>query len=269
MFKPIVVTGLFLSALAGWTPADPTPVAPTARVELFNHRNLDGWTPWLKATGASDPKHVFTVQDGVIHISGEDWGGIATTGAWRDYRLVVEWKWGTKTWGERTKAARDSGILVHAVGEDGAAGGTWLESIESQVIEGGAGDFIMVAGKGHPSVTADVREEANARDPKADKEIYWQKGAPARVVHEGRVNWYGRDPAWQDVIGFRGTKDVERPTGEWNRQEIVADGDALTTWVNGVQVNAVTKASHRAGRIQIQSEGAEILVRTVELQPLH
>jgi hypothetical protein len=60
--------------------------------------------------------------------------------------------------GARAGHARDSGILVHGIGEDGPHQGIWLESIESQIIEGGAGDFIMVAGKGRPSMTANIRE---------------------------------------------------------------------------------------------------------------
>ena len=67
------------------------------------------------------------------------------------------------------RKARDSGILVHAAGEDGAYSNTWLESIESQIIEGGCGDFIMVGGKNKPSLTAEVREGAN-------KQVYWQEG---------------------------------------------------------------------------------------------
>jgi hypothetical protein len=87
-------------------------------------------------------------------------------------------------------------------------------------------------------------------------------------LENGRLNWYGRDPEWKDVINFRGRNDVEKPAGEWNRQEIIADGDTLTNVVNGVTVNHATRSSHREGKIQIQSEGAEIFVRKVELQPL-
>jgi hypothetical protein len=85
---------------------------------------------------------------------------------------------------------------------------------------------------------------------------------------EGRLNWFGRDPAWKDVLGFRGRRDVEKPAGEWNRQEVVADGDSITSILNGVVVAKATASSHAAGKIQIQSEGAEIFVRSVELQPL-
>jgi hypothetical protein len=232
----------------------------TALQPLFDGRSLEGWRTWLKESRRADPKGVFSVRDGMLRISGEEWGGIATTGAYRDYRLVVEWQWGSATWGERKAAARDSGILVHAVGEDGAAGGTWLESIEAQVIEGGTGDLILVAGAGRPSCTVNARIEGDQR--------IWDAGAPALRMSEGRLNWFGRDPAWKDVLGFRGSRDVEKPAGEWNRQEVVADGDSITSIVNGVIVAKATACSHAEGRIQIQSEGAEILVRRVELHPL-
>lgn len=238
--------------------------APARRVEstvqLFDGRSLDGWYTWLKDGRYDDPKRVFSVRDGLLRISGEDWGGIATRQAYRDYRLVVEWKWGELTWGERKNAARDSGILVHGVGEDGAASGVWLESIEAQVIEGGTGDLILVEGKGKPSFTAEVRQDGD--------QFYWEGGAPTRRMESGRLNWFGRDPEWKDVLGFRGRKDVEKPAGEWNRQEVIADGDTIATLVNGVVVARATHSSHTAGKIQIQSEGAEIFVRKVELQPV-
>jgi hypothetical protein len=234
---------------------------PAAGEELFNGRNLDGWYTWLRATKHEDPKKVFSVADGAVRISGEDWGGIATRKTYRDYHLIVEWKWGGKTWGDRASKARDSGILVHAVGEDGAASGVWLESIESQIIEGGTGDFILVAGKGRPWLTVEARKDAKG-------ETYWHYGAAPITRDRGRFNWFGRDPAWRDVINFRGANEVEKPVGEWNRHEIVCAGATITTVLNGIIVNRGTQSSHTEGKIQIQSEGAEILVRKVELRPL-
>jgi hypothetical protein len=258
--RPTTLAIVFVALGAG--PADPIPEAirPTARIALFNRQNLDGWSTYLHDHHAEDPLHVFSVRNGLLRISGEEWGGIATTRTYRDYRLVVEWKWGSVTWGERKDRARDSGILVHGVGPDGAAGGNWLESIESQVIEGGAGDFILVAGLRKPSCVAEVRQEGD--------QIIWQRGGERRTITEGRLNWFGRDPSWKDVLGFRGSRDVERPTGQWNRQEVIARGDSLRNIVNGVTVNEVTQSSHTAGKIEIQSEGAEIFVRTVELSPV-
>jgi 3-keto-disaccharide hydrolase len=239
----------------------PEASAPRKKIALFNGRDLDGWYSWSRNNKYEDPKKVFTVVDGVIRISGEEWGGIATKQMYRDYHLIVEWKWGGATHGERKTKARDSGILVHGVGEDGAHAGTWLESIESQVIEGGCGDFIMVSGRNKPSLSAEVRE-----GPK--NQLYWEKGGKLVTRDSGRFNWYGRDPDWKDETGFRGKQDVEKPMGEWNRQEVICDRDTIKNIVNGKEVNYGTQSSHTFGKIQLQSEGAEILIRRVELLPV-
>jgi hypothetical protein len=256
LFIPLVI------ATVAWCADAPKPaIRPAKTVVLFNGKNLDGWYTWLRENKYADPNHVFSVKDGMLRISGEEWGGVATKQSYRDYHLVVEWRWGGPNHGERKERARDSGILVHGIGEDGAAGGIWLESIESQVIEGGSGDFILVAGKGKPAMTAEVRTDASG-------ETFWKKGGELRTRDSGRFNWYGRDPEWKDQLGFRGKQDVEKPVGEWNRQEVIADGDTLTNILNGVVVNHGTKCSLREGKIQLQSEAAEIWIRKVELRPL-
>ncbi len=233
----------------------------TSTIKLFNGKDLDGWYTWLRDHGYKDPNKVFTVANKVIRISGEDWGGIATKQAYRDYHLIVEWKWGGKTWGSRADRARDSGILVHGVGEDGAYNKTWLESIESQIIEGGTGDFIMVGGKNKPRLSCKVRTEG--------REMYWDRvnGKPV-TKDSGRYDWWGRSPQWKDAINFRGPQDVEKPVGQWNRQEVICDGNKITNIVNGKVVNDGYDSSHTEGKIQIQSEGAEILIRKVELRPV-
>jgi len=235
-------------------------VVPDGRVVLFNGKTLDGWYVWLRGSGYADPKQVFTVVNGQIRISGEEWGGIATRQSYRDYHLTVEWRWGTETWGDRKGKARDSGILIHGVGEDGAAGGCWLESIESQIIEGGTGDVILVAGKNRPSLSANVRQQG--------RELYWDKNGTPMTVTNGRIDWWGRSPEWSDVLGFRGRDGVEKRPGEWNRQEVYADADKLVYVLNGTVVNKASELSHRSGKIQIQSEGAEIFIRKVELEPI-
>jgi hypothetical protein len=63
-------------------------------------------------------------------------------------------------------------------------------------------------------------------------------------------------------------KDAEKPTGQWNTIEVVCDGDKITNIVNGVVVNEGIKASVTKGRILLQSEGAEVYFRNVELTPL-
>ena len=109
-------------------------------IHLFNRQNLEGWYTYIKDRGRNnDPKAVFTVNDKLLHISGEEWGCITTDKEYKDYKLVVEYKWGNKTYGERATKAFDNGILLHSQGEDGAFMGIWMHAIECNVIEGGNG----------------------------------------------------------------------------------------------------------------------------------
>src|SRR5512140_739090 len=110
---------LILAIAAPLAIAQSTAIRPTRTIELFNKRNLDGWNTWSRDHKYDDPNHVFSVQNGLLRITGEEWGGIATRDAYRDYHLIVEWKWGGPNHGERAKASRDSGVLIHAHGEDG------------------------------------------------------------------------------------------------------------------------------------------------------
>jgi Domain of Unknown Function (DUF1080) len=227
----------------------------------FNGKDLTSFYTYLRDHKYEDPNKVFSVHDGMIHISGEEFGGLITRDEFHDYRLVAEWKWGERTSGSRKSKARDSGILVHCVGADGAADGNWMESVECQIIEGGCGDFIMVGGRGKPNLTCETRVGP-------DRQLYFEKGGKPVTRNAGRYNWWGRDPSWRDVVGFRGNRDVEKPAGEWNRMEAICDGDSITTIVNGYVVNEGSKSSLTKGKIMFQSEGAEIFFRTVEIRRL-
>lgn len=232
--------------------------------QLFNGKNLKGWYTFLKDRGRdNDPKKVFTVQDGMIRISGEEWGCITTEKEYENYTLTVEFKWGDETWGNRAKAARDGGVLIHSQGEDGGYGGIWMHSIEVQIIEGGTGDLLVVGDKTDKfALTAPV-----AAEKQGSSHLYEAGGRPV-TINGGRINWWGRDPEWKDVLGFRGSKDVEKPVGEWNTLVSVVEGDRLKVYLNGVLVNEAFDIKPSKGRIQIQSEGAEMFVRKVELKPL-
>lgn len=243
---------------------------PKETIQLFNGKDLTNFYTWLRGYGKNnDPKKVFTVADGMIRVSGEVFGCFTTEKEYENYHLVVEFKWGSKTWPPREKAAMDSGILLHGVGEDGAAGGSWMESIECQMIEGGTGDFILVKGKNTPSLTCPVvYKETKLSAKRKTKEAYYDpKGEPKKFTG-GRINWYGRSLDWEDVKGFRGKEDVEKPAGEWNTLECICDGDRITNILNGKMVNAGTGASHTRGKILFQSEGAEVFFRKIELRPI-
>jgi len=253
-----------------------TAIRPDRTIPLFDGKSLAPFYTWLVDDHREDPLRVFTVVDQVdgapaIRISGERWGGLVTRESYRDYRLVVEFRWGLTTWGERRNAARDSGLLIHAQGADGNTAsdgnGAWMRSVEAQIIEGGVGDIILVAGfdaggkRLVPRLTARVT-------PDRDGEPTFHPKGESRELEGGRINWFGRDVDWQDRLGFRGKDDVESPHGGWTRLEVVADGDRVTNVVDGKVVSEGTRSSLTEGRILVQSEGAEIYFRRIDLEPL-
>src|SRR5262249_52005332 len=88
----LVVLG-FLGVGSGALPEKSDAVSPKETVALFNGKDLTGLTTWLKDTKREDPRRVFRVEDGVLHITGDGFGYVATEKAYRDYRVVVEYKW--------------------------------------------------------------------------------------------------------------------------------------------------------------------------------
>ena len=71
-----------------------------------------------------------------------------------------------------------------------------------------------------------------------------------------------------DIRGVKKTADAERPGGEWNRVEVLAQGDSYTVWMNGQEINQARGVEIRSGQIGLQSEGGEIHFRRVTLTPL-
>ena len=176
-FLPIaaIVHAALAVAAAGQSPDIPSfardvpAIRAGAPIFRFNGKDLTGFYTYLREHHYDDPAGVFTVEDGLLRISGEEFGGLTTRAEYRDYHLVMEWKWGERTFGSRKNSARDSGILLHCVGPDGAAGGMWMESQECQVIEGGCGDLLMVNGREKPSLTCETRIGP-------DRQFYFEKG---------------------------------------------------------------------------------------------
>jgi hypothetical protein len=59
----------------------------------------------------------------------------------------------------------------------------------------------------------------------------------------------------------------EKPAGEWNTYEIVCKGDSIRVFVNGKLMNTATECNVTSGKICIQSEGSEIEIRKVFVEP--
>ena len=240
-------------------------------IKLFNGKNLDGWYTYTVQTKYENPG-IFTVVDGMVRVSGGSgtngyFGGMVTKQAHANYKLTFEYKWGEPTYGTRFNKSRDSGVLLHCIGPNEP--GPWMTSYEFQVIEGGTGDILVVNATKKDDEGKPVDLKMTAEGFLDGKQRYFKEGGEKlEFLNSGRLNWWGRDPEWKDVIGYRGSKDVESKFGQWTKCEIICKGDELIYYVNGKLVNRARGLNITKGKILFQTEGAEIWYRKIELTPL-
>ena len=185
----------------------------------------------------SDPDGVFTLESGVLRISGQHRGYLATRESFSNYRLVGEFRWGEKTWDGRN-LPRDSGLFFHGSGPDRL----FMSAFECQYKEGRTGDLCLV-GKG---LSAQVDGEIQKR---------------GCVARPGK-------PVEKPVLGSRAEDDLERPRGQWNTVEIFCRDDRIRILVNGKVAQDVRGAQPREGKIYLQSFNAELFYRRLDLYPL-
>lgn len=279
LFTFLCLCSVTLGGIAADSPADNDSevIVPREVIRLFNGRDLSSFYTWLVDDHHADPRRVFSVVEHVdgapaIRISGEIYGGLYTRQKYANYHLIAEFRWGLATWGSRTNATKDGGVLLHGSGRDGnyfskTFNGPWIRSYEFQIIQGGVGDLLVLGGYEPDGTVQKYFATVNVVKDR-DGENCWDAKGEAKVFETGRVNWWGRDPDWEDKLGFRGARDVESPDGQWTRIEAICAGDTLEYIVNGQRVNRATKLSQQSGRIVVQSEGAEIYYRRIELRPL-
>ena len=235
---------------------------------LFNGRDLTGWYTYLKGRGRNcDPKGVFTVTNGVIHVTGEEFGALVTEKEYANYRLSLDYRFlGGEQFGGKAGWAPDSGILFHSTGPDGGFHGIWMESVEVNLIKGATGDFwgVGMNGSDRIALSARVGDELLSgkypiHDPNGTK-TYTIKGN-TRICRSD----IARD--WTDTTGVADAVN-ERPIGEWNHVDLVCRGDEVLVFFNGKLVNRGFGVKPAKGRIQLQSEGCAIEFRDISIESL-
>jgi hypothetical protein len=61
---------------------------------------------------------------------------------------------------------------------------------------------------------------------------------------------------------------TEKPLGEWNTYEIVAQNDTLTLTINGAPANKVSSLPQKSGAIALQMEGYPIEFQNIRIEPI-
>lgn len=245
---------------------------------LFDGASLENWDTYSgpkfkpNAEGKSvsedtllglnnDQAKVYTIVDvdgeKALRISGEIFGAILTKREFENYHLRLQFKWGSKKWYPRDNSKRDSGILYHSVGKQGDGDTFWLRSQEFQIQEGDCGDYWGVAGG-----MFDVKAKMNA-------DSIFQYDPDSELITFSEDSEIGRY--------CKKYPDAEKPGGEWNTIDLYCFKDTSVHVVNGVvnmelvnsriningNITPLTK-----GKIQIQSEGAEVFYRNIEISPI-
>jgi 3-keto-disaccharide hydrolase len=245
------------------------------QVALFNGKNFKGWNtyigPPLDDAGKiisntpvglnKDPNHVFTVVDldgeKVIRISGENWGCLYTLKEYANFHLHLMFKWGKLIWGQKKGKKKDSGVLYFSVGKNGADYGAWMRSQEFQVEQGNCGDYWGVAG-GMEDIPVVKKSDSEY--------VYSPTG---KMTTFSATSPVGRHCIKQG--------DAENPTGEWNTLDLYCHGDTSVQMINGKVMMVLYNSSQNdngkilpltKGKIQLQSEGAEIYYKDIFIEPL-
>ena len=190
----------------------------------------------------------------VLRISGQVYAGLSTKEEFENYHLSWQFKWGEKKWPPRLQDKRDSGVLLHCVGKQGTFWNVWMRSLECQIQEGDCGDFIPLAG-----AAADIRMRIKEGD--------------SRPVFDSEA------PLYTNTNYTRHSESLEKPKGEWNTMEVFALGQTMVFVLNGTPNMVLFDARQNnpegngqipltRGKLQIQSEAAEIFFRNVKIKPI-
>lgn len=198
--------------------------------------------------------------DIIIRVSGEYYGCLITKNDYKNYHFQLKYKWGEKTWAYRKNLLKDSGILYHSVGPNGAEyWRSWMLSQEFQIMEGHTGDYWSQA-----TSAIDIRAykpESNL-DPLAHKS---QDYIPISM-----------DSPFKNYCLRSG--NYERAYDEWNTLDLYClEGKSLHV-VNG-EVVMILKNSRFTdkngnivpliqGKIQLQSEGAELFFKDIKIRKI-
>jgi len=206
----------------------------------------------------NDPKKVFNFiadKNGkhTVHITGEIYGALTTKQEYENYHLKLKVKWGKKKWEPRLENLRDSGLLYHCVGPYRKFWNVWMRSQELQIQEGDMGDYYALGG-----AAADI---------------------PAKKAEENGKTMMFYDQNGEFYTG--NTKiavDNEKDNGKWNSIELITfngtsihivNGQVMMTLYNSRQKHEEGFVPLTRGKIQIQSEGAEVFYKDIEIKSIY
>jgi hypothetical protein len=195
---------------------------------LFNGKDLSGW---VNVNTADD---TWAVRDGTLICSGHPIGVMRTDKQYENFILHIEWK--------HMEAGGNSGTFVWSEGTV-PEGKRLPKGVEVQMLE-----------LEWPNLNRD------------------KDGKPRDIAYvSGEVWGVGGLKTTPDNPRGERSKSVElrcKGRGEWNTYDLVAVDGTIKLAINGKFVNGISKATVKKGYICLESEGAEIHFRNIQIMEL-
>jgi len=132
------------------------PLTPRQPIELFNGRDLTGWMPVAKGTNTTD---IWWATNGVIRCAGKPFGYLRTLQTYRDYELLVDWRW--------PEAPGNSGVFLQLNPPDKV----WPYCYEAQLLAGNAGEIRLNGGSTLQSISPPTAKSVPRRLPSSEKPV--------------------------------------------------------------------------------------------------
>jgi hypothetical protein len=195
----------------------------------------------------------------LLRISGEVYGCVSTKKEYANYHLRLKVKWGDKVYPPREKLLKDSGILYHSIGPNGAEHWrSWMLSQEFQVMQGHMGDYWSQANS-----AIDIR----AYPPEYIMSPVADNSEPFLSIGGG-----------EEIEGYcMRSVNKEKAHGQWNSLELICFAGKSLHIVNGEIVMILKNSRYikdgeeiplTEGKIQLQSEAAEVFYKDIEIRYL-
>lgn len=195
---------------------------------LFNGKDLSGWV------NVNTGPDTWSVRDGLLVCSGHPIGVMRTEKQYENFLLHVEWR--------HMEAGGNSGVFAWSEGTV-PEGKRLPKGMEVQMLEL---DWVKL-------------------HPRADGSL-----PPIAYVHGELFGANGLKTVPDNPRGQR-SKSIENRClgrGQWNTYDVVFVDGVVKLSVNGKFVNGVSQASVKKGYLCLESEGAEIHFRNIQIMEL-
>jgi hypothetical protein len=250
-------------------------------VPLFNGTDLTGWTkgptggPLFAVDSTAGEPAIHVYPDATAQKDGttQNQAWLRTDESFSSYVLHVEYKWGSRRFGDRAGKARDNGICFHLVPPYPASGADWPTSVEFQLgSQDWPGDWVS----GNIFMLINKTRAQWPYTTTMGQQAWSATGTKKKI---GAPDSYYKALSVPPNLNKGGGESVTTAATEWNIVELTVHGSKDAEYkVNGTVVNGLSDMEYDTGGgtfmpldhgpIAIQAEFAEVYFRNIKIKVL-